>query len=30
MVNPKVLEIENPIQLRVEQQGVKVVVSVWK
>jgi drug/metabolite transporter (DMT)-like permease len=30
IVNPKVLEIENPIQLRLEQQGVKVVVSVWK
>ena len=30
VVNAKVLEIENPIQLRLEQQGVKVVVSVWK
>lgn len=26
----KTLQIENPIQLRVEKEGVKVVVSVWK
>ena len=29
-LEPKLVQVSNPIQLRVEQQGIRVTVSVWK
>lgn len=29
-LEPKLVEVSNPIQLRVEQEGIRVTVSVWK